>query len=113
MKKAALLYLSRLVRAHGSYSHTARAIGITPRYMRYMRRIRSEDMPPSCNRMLTTEGKLLLLRSLLRELRCSGALTTAALSAAWKTLRTDSSASDVCSCYPALAHSSSGTPPRC
>lgn len=111
MKKSTQFYLSRLVRAHGSYSHAARAIGITPRYMR---RIRNETMPPSCNRILTTEGKLLLLRILLRELRSSGALTSEAISAAWVNLRAHSSAlaPEDSSYLSALPHSSSSTPPK-
>ena len=109
MKKATHYYLTRLVRAHGTYSHAARAIGITPRYLR---RLRNEDMPPSCNRMLITEGKLVLFRRLLCELRSSGAVTTAALSEAWAALRADSSAQENSPRPHALPHSSSSTPPQ-
>lgn len=81
MKTATQHHLSRLVNAHGTYSHVARSLGFTPRHMR---RMRSADMSPSCNRTLLMAGKLLLLRQLLRELRASGALTSPQLAAAWK-----------------------------
>lgn len=108
MKKATQLYLSRLVRAHGSYSHTARALGITPRWMR---RIRSEEVPPSCNRTLLMAGKLLLLRELLRELRISGVLTSSQLASAWGRINgKEFCVSEQKPCATDLPHSSTPLP---
>lgn len=87
MRIATQHHLSRLVHAHGTYSDVARSLGLTPRYMR---RLRSVDMSPSCNRTLLMAGKLLLLRQLLRELRASGGLTPSQIAEAWQRIRVTS-----------------------
>lgn len=80
MKTSTYIHLHRLVRLHGSYSQTARALGMD---VRNLRRNRHGDMKPPTRRTLVMAGKLLMLRQLLRELVRSGALTPAQLRAAW------------------------------
>lgn len=61
MKNATQIHLARLVRKHGTYSDVARALGITPRWMR---RIRSGDIPPKRAHAIRLAGINLQLRAL-------------------------------------------------
>lgn len=110
MKKATQYHLSRLVRAHGTYSHVARAVGVTPRWIRL---VRNGGSPNSNNRTLLMAGKLLLLRELLRELRSSGALTSTHLAAAWSCIYAKQSCLPVqTSCVQGLPPSRATLPPQ-
>ena len=84
MKNATRIHLFRLVRRCGIYSDVARYLGITPRWMR---RIRSEDIPPQSALKIRIAGSNLQLRSLLRELRHAGVVTPAHLHEAWANIR--------------------------
>lgn len=80
MKNATQTHLSRLVRVCGTYSAVARYLGITPRWMR---RIRSGDIPLHSAHKIRIAGVNLQLRELLRELRRAGVVTPAHLHEAW------------------------------
>ena len=85
MKNATRIHLSRLVRTCGTYSDVARYLGITPRWMR---RIRAEDIPPQSALKIRIAGANIQLRTLLRELRRAGVLTSTHLHEAWANIRT-------------------------
>lgn len=84
MKNATRIHLNRLVRVCGTYSDVARYLGITPRWMR---RIRSGNIPPQSARKISLAGGNLQLRALLSELRRAGVVTPAHLHEAWARLR--------------------------
>jgi len=79
MQNATQYHLQQLVRLHGSWSQTARALGLDVRNLRRNRR----DMKPPTRRLLHMAGKHLALRLLLRELTKSGAVTPEQLRQAW------------------------------
>ena len=84
MKNATRIHLFRLVRTCGTYSDVARYLGITPRWMR---RIRSGDIPQHSAHKIRLAGVNLQLRSLLCELRRAGVVTPAHLQEAWANIR--------------------------
>lgn len=89
MKNATRIHLARLVRKYGTYSDVARYLGITPRWMR---RIRSGDIPTQSAQKIRLAGINLQLRALLRELRRMGVVTPGHLREAWARLRACESA---------------------
>jgi len=78
--KATDFLLTRMVRRYGSYSATARALGLAPRCLRRARRAKNTQT----NRHVVMAGKLLALRELLLQLRDSGVLTNAHIRDAWE-----------------------------
>lgn len=108
MKKATQYHLTRLVHVHGTYSHVARSVGVTPRWIRL---VRNGGSPNSNNRTLLMAGKLLLLRELLRELRISGVLTSSQLATAWGRINSkEFCVSEQPPCALDLPHSSTHLP---
>lgn len=103
MKNATRIHLARLVRTHGTYSDVARSLGITPRWMR---RIRSGDIPPQSAQKIRLAGINLQLRALVRELRRMGVITPGHLREAWANLRASEAATPV---HTAMPHDSSAT----
>lgn len=89
MKNATRIHLARLLRKYGTYSDVARALGITPRWMR---RIRSGDIPPQSAQKIRLAGINLQLRALLHELRRMGVITPVHLREAWARLRASETA---------------------
>ena len=100
MKNATRIHLVRLVRVCGTYSDVARYLGITPRWMR---RIRSGDIPQHNAHKIRLAGVNLQLRALLRELRRTGVVTPAHLQDAWANIRAQEEAT---------AHGNHDTPPE-
>lgn len=80
--KATELLLSRMVRRHGNYSATARALGLIPRCLRRTRR--ASNTPT--RRIIVLAGKLYVLRELLSQLRAAGAVTDDDLRSAWEAM---------------------------
>lgn len=78
--KATEHHLNRMVRRHGSYSATARALGLDPRCLRRTRR--ASDTPTG--RLIVLAGKLLAIREMVRHLRATGVLPDARIREAWE-----------------------------
>ncbi len=76
------LHINALVRRHGNFSATARALGIDPRVFRRNRRA----MTVPTRRVLVLAGKLLMLQELVSHLRAQGVVTDQDLRTAWGTI---------------------------
>ena len=76
------LHITCLVRRHGNFSATARALGSDPRVFRRNRRA----MTSSTRRVIVLAGKLLVLQELVSLLRDQGVITDKDLRAAWGTI---------------------------
>jgi hypothetical protein len=86
--KSLTKHLNRLVSRYGTYSDTARAVGVTPRALRQFRRnLESSALPANSpiKNLLVAHGKLLALQGMVAALRADGTVTDDQIRHAWAT----------------------------